>query len=53
MTIIVPVCKTGGRNDCQNYGSNGLLNAFYKLYAKALTKRLNVDLGKTFKLHII
>jgi hypothetical protein len=39
---IIPIFKNGDRNDCNNYIGICLLTSAYKVYAKIITRRLNV-----------
>ena len=40
--IIYPIFKKGNRRECGNYRGINLLNSAYKIYAKLLTKRINI-----------
>jgi sorting nexin-29 len=40
--VIFPVFKKGNRWDCNNYRGISLLNVAYKVYAKIITRRLNI-----------
>jgi hypothetical protein len=40
--VIFPIFKKGNRRDCNNYRGISPLNIAYKVYAKIITRRLNI-----------